>query len=326
MKFHRTCLYLLILFISAISCKKPNEKERWETVKIPQAAPLKITDISADFYSKDLGTEQFVQKYPWFQGSVSNEDFEKRRRDSAEIAIYTEAISKNNLGKLSTDLGNFFAQTTAYFPDFQAPQTFVYSSSMQSEADAILYSPMDKMLFIDLSQFMGEGNRYYAGVEKYLQKSMNPQNILPKVSQTVTAQFVPFSSDNQKFIDRIIYAGKRMILSDALLPKTSDAVKMGYTEEQLKWAQANEGNVWNFFVENDIVFSDDVRLNGRFIEEGPFSKFYTEVDNSSSPQIGIFIGWMICRSFLDKNPDTTLKEFLKMDATEIFNKSQYNPK
>ncbi|SHJ14977.1 hypothetical protein SAMN05443429_11076 [Cruoricaptor ignavus] len=326
MKFHRTCLYLLILFISAISCKKPNEKERWETVKIPQAAPLKITDISADFYSKDLGTEQFVQKYPWFQGSVSNEDFEKRRRDSAEIAIYKEAISKNNLGKLSTDLGNFFAQTTAYFPDFQTPQTFVYSSSMQSEADAILYSPMDKMLFIDLSQFMGEGNRYYAGVEKYLQKSMNPQNILPKVSQTVTAQFVPFSSDNQKFIDRIIYAGKRMILTDALLPKTSDAVKMGYTEEQLKWAQANEGNVWNFFVENDIVFSDDVRLNGRFIEEGPFSKFYTEVDNSSSPQIGIFIGWMICRSFLDKNPDTTLKEFLKMDATEIFNKSQYNPK
>lgn len=79
-------------------------------------------------------------------------------------------------------------------------------------------------------------------------------------------------------------------------------------------------------MESNLIFSDDPRLVERFISPGPFSKFYTEIDNESSPQIGIFTGWQICKSYLKQNPETKLLDFLKMDAQTIFNKSGYKPK
>ena len=173
---------------------------------------------------------------------------------------------------------------------------------------------------------MGENNPNYQGLELYFQKSMNPQNIVPKVSEVYAQFFVPRTNNHQKFIDEMIYNGKIVTLQDAFLPSFPDYLKMNYTQKQHEWAVENEVNIWNYFVENNLVFSDDLRLNERFINPGPFSKFYTEIDNDSSPQIGIFTGWQICRKFFQENPEVKLADFIKMDAQEIFNQSKYKPK
>jgi hypothetical protein len=76
---------------------------------------------------------------------------------------------------------------------------------------------------------------------------------------------------------------------------------MNYTQKQYEWATGNEANIWNYFVESNLIFGDDPRLGERFISPGPFSKFYTEIDNESSPQIGIFTGWQICKAYLKEN-------------------------
>lgn len=138
--------------------------------------------------------------------------------------------------------------------------------------------------------------------------------------------FVEANTDHQKFIDELIYNGKIMTLQDAFLPDFPDYLKMNYTQKQYDWAKENEVNIWNFFVENNLVFSDDIRLNERFIKPGPFSKFYTEIDNESSPQVGIFEGWQICRKFFQEKPEIKLLDFLKLNAQEIFNQSKYKPK
>ena len=131
------------------------------------------------------------------------------------------------------------------------------------------------------------------------------------------------NSDHLKLLDVMVYYGKLMTLQDAFLPKFPDYLKINYTPQQYEWAKANEANIWNYFVENNLVFSDDTRLAERFINPAPFSKFYTEVDNDSSPQIGIFSGWQICRKFFQENPKTDLKTFLAMNAQDIFNQSHY---
>ena len=192
--------------------------------------------------------------------------------------------------------------------------------------EPIFYHAKENMLFIDITAFMGENNPNYKGLEQYFQKSMNPKNILPKVSLILAEYFITPTGDSQKFIDHLVYYGKLMTLQDAFLPQEPDALKMNYTPEQYEWAKANEANVWNFFVENNLVFSDDQRLNERFINPAPFSKFYTEIDNESSPQIGIFSGWQICKKFYQEKPETKLADFLKMSAQEIFNQSNYKPK
>ncbi len=325
MKFFRYLLYTTILSASFTSCKKDAENLWSIEVKTPES-PVIIHDLSREFYDLNIPLEEFQEKYPWFQGTVSDEDYALRRADSAEAKIYKDAIAKIDQKKLALDLTTLFARIQHHFPEIKQPEVYLYSSALQGIMEPVFYHAGENKVFIDVSGFMGENNPNYKGLEQYWQTSMNPQNIVPKVSLALADFIVEPNLDHQKFIDELIYQGKIMTLQDAFLPDFPDALKIGYTEKQIAWAEANEVNIWNYFVENNLIFSDDLRLKERFINPGPFSKFYTEVDNESSPRIGVFTGWQIAKKFYQEKPETKIQDFLKMDSQTIFNESNYKPK
>ncbi|SFN09890.1 hypothetical protein SAMN05421594_1007 [Chryseobacterium oleae] len=325
MKIFRIIAVSSILVLALDSCKKEPENQWKVEVKEP-AEKLEVTDISKEFYNQDIPLDQFKAKFPWFQGTVSDADFSKRRADAEEIKIYKEAVGKIDEAKIQKGLQDLFAHMKYYFPQFKSPKVYLFSSALQMAQDPIFYDSKGNLLFIDITGFMGDGNAHYKGLELYFQKSMNPQNIVPKVSQIFAENIVTESPDHQKFIDKVILNGKIMMLQDAFLPDTPDYLKMNYTKKQYEWAVANESNIWNYFVESNLIFGDDPRLVERFISPGPFSKFYTEIDNESSPMIGIFTGWQICKAYFRQKPETKLQEFLKLDATKIFNEAVYKPK
>ncbi|MBK1897601.1 gliding motility lipoprotein GldB [Chryseobacterium paridis] len=324
MKIFRTIALSSILVLGLYSCKKESDNPWKVELKTP-VEKVELTDISKQFYDQNIPLDQFKAEFPWFQGTVSDQDFGKRRSDAGEIKIYKEAVSKIDQEKLQKELQELFSHIKYYFPKFKSPKVYLFSSALQMIQDPIFYDEKGNLLFIDITGFMGDKNPNYKGLELYFQKSMNPNNIVPKVSRMFAENIVPFSTDHQKFIDLLMYNGKVMILQDAFLPDTPDYLKMNYTKPQYDWAVANEGNIWNYFVESNLLFGDDHRLEERFISPGPFSKFYTEIDNESSPQIGIFTGWQIGKKYLKEKPEVKLTDFLKMDGTEIFNQSGYKP-
>ncbi|WP_172279822.1 gliding motility protein GldB [Chryseobacterium sp. LAM-KRS1] len=324
MKIFRTIALSSILVLGLYSCKKEPDNV-WKVELKEPAEKVEMTDISSQFYDQNIPLEKFKSEFPWFQGTVSDEDFGKRRADAEEIKIYREAVAKIDQKKLQKELQDLFSHIRHYFPKFKSPKVYLFSSALQMIQDPVFYDEKGNLLFIDITGFMGDKNPNYKGLELYFQKSMNPNNIVPKVSRMFAENIVPFSTDHQKFIDQLIYNGKVMILQDAFLPDTPDYLKMNYTKKQYEWAVSNEGNIWNYFVENNLLFGDDHRLEERFISPGPFSKFYTDIDNESSPQIGIYTGWQICKKYLKEKPEVKLTDFLKMDATEIFNQSGYKP-
>ncbi len=325
MKFFRYFLFVIIFSFTLLSCKKDAEN-RWQVDISDPSQKVEVKDISAEFYNLNIPLAEFQKKYEWFQGTVSDEDYAIRRADSAEAKIYKDAIAKIDIAKLNSELTDLFSHIKYYFPTFVQPQVYLFSSALQGIMEPVFYQNEKNMLFIDVSGFMGENNPRYKGLEQYYQTSMNPQNIVPKVSEIFAESFVAPQYDHQKFIDELIYNGKIQILQDAFLPNFPDYLKINYNQQQYEWALANEANIWNYFVENNLVFSDDTRLQERFIKPGPFSKFYTEIDNESSPQIGIFSGWQICRKFFDTRPEVKLTDFLQMDSQTIFNESNYKAK
>jgi len=324
MKFFKLFMLAVAVAFTITSCQK--EKENiWDIKVETPAEKVPITDISKEFFDADVPIEQFKEKYPWFQGSVKDEDFIKRKNNPEEIKLYKEAASKTDLNKLATDLTELFARIRHYFPNFKDPKVYTFSSSTQMYEEPVIYDPQQGYLFIDISGFMGEKNEYYKGIEEYFKVSMNQENILPKISEAIAFSAVSYDRNSQKFIDLMIFYGKVMMLQDAFIPQLPDHLKMNISEKQMAWNKANEQNIWDYFVENDYLFSADPRLSERFIAPGPFSKFYTEADKESSPQVGIFTGWQICRNFFDKNKETSLQEFLNMSAGDIFNQSAYKP-
>ena len=327
MKFFRYISFSAIIVFSLSACKKENDN-RWNVEIKNPVKKVQVTDLSGEFYDSKVSLEDFKKKYPWFQGSVPDEDYGERRKDSTELRIYKEAVSKINKAQLDKDLLALFSHIKNYFPKFQPPHIYLYSSVVdpQNVTDPIFIREDENMLFVDITGFMGDGNKNYKSLDLYFQKAMNPENLVPKISAFFAARLVPVETSQQKFLDQMVYQGKIQILQDAFLPNVPDYLKINYSKEQYDWATANEANIWNYFVENDLLFSADADLSERFITPGPFSKFYTEVDRESSPQIAIWTGWQICRHYLKAHPEEKLAVFLKKNATEIFNGSDYRPK
>lgn len=323
-KILSVCLLFIVSF-GIQSCNKSDEN-RWYIEVDSSKTKVQSIDISKEYYDPNTNFEEFKQKYAWFQGTVPDDIYVERRTDSLEIALYKEAISKVNVPQLENQLSDLFAHIKHYYPTFHQPKVYLYSSALGMVKEGpVVFMPDMNALFIDVSSFMGEKSKFYDGLEEYYKTSMNPENIIVKATDALISNMVPFDKNNQKFIDLMVYQGKKKVLMDAFLPKVEHRLKMNYSQKQYNWAAANEDNIWNYFVENDLVFSSDPNLVNRFITEGPFSKFYTEVDQKSSPQVGIYIGWQICNAFLAEQSDITLQDFLKMNATDLFNESKYNP-
>ena len=153
---------------------------------------------------------------------------------------------------------------------------------------------------------------------------MEPSQIVSNLASEYAKRYT-FQSQKKTLLDDMIYFGKQLYFKDKMIPFVSDEVKIGYSKEQLEFAQANEGQIWSNFIENEYLFSTDSSLPGRFIADAPFSKFYLQLDSESPGRLGRYIGWQIVRAYMNNNNDVTFLEMMKKDATEIFNKSNYKP-
>ena len=123
----------------------------------------------------------------------------------------------------------------------------------------------------------------------------------------------------------MIFYGKKLYLTDLLIPNKTDAIKIGYTTDQEEWVKSNELYMWQFFIEKQFIYNSDPTLIQRFIDPAPFSKFYLEIDNESPGEIGKWLGWQIVKSFVEKNPEIDINNLLSLPAQTMFNKSNYKP-
>ena len=325
MKFiYRLTFASLILFTA---CKK---EKSWDVDVKEQNVKLSIHDISKDFFNDSIPLTTLRQQYPFFFDAKTPDDvWEKQRKNKEELSVYTQ--SKKAFGdysQLNNVLTPMFQRYQFYFPEYKIPKVYTYSSGLQNLNYPVMFSQQSGMMFIAMDAYFGAKSKLYdsIGVERYLRANMEMDRLPSQAVDAIANDIVTFSPRNQLFVDKIIYEGKKMILQDALLSDTPDEYKMGYTPEQIEWCIANEGQIWNFFVEQNYVFSSDASLDKRFLAVSPFSKFNNEIEQESPGRIGAWIGWQIIRQYIKENPKVELKTLLEdMDGQKIFKDSKYKP-
>lgn len=326
--------YLTVLLV-VISCTHKNSKDnlnkRWKVDVSKIQASFEIHDIANDFYNLDFSLTNFRKKYPFYLSQATPDSrFERDRRDSMELNIYSEIKKKVANDKIKTELEDLFKHIKYYYPDFNIPTVYLYSSFTSDYLNPITYIPQNNYLLIATDCFLGYGNKYYdmMKIDRYIQRTMSMEYLSSKTAKEIIKgmALIPREITSQSFVSQMIYQGKILILEDAFLPGIKDCYKIGYTPDQINWARDNEFEIWNFFIENNYVFSDDISLSDRFLSLAPFSKFYTEIDSQSPGKIGCWIGWQICRKYLVENDRVSLQEFIKnTNHEQIFAKSKYKP-
>ncbi|MDH3322482.1 MAG: gliding motility lipoprotein GldB [Flavobacteriaceae bacterium] len=218
-------------------------------------------------------------------------------------------------------LSDLFKHIKYYYPNFKEPKVITILSNVDYENNVIV---ADSLLFISLDIFLGKDHEVYQEFPNYVKQNYSKEHLIVAVAEKFAVTQIPPATSNS-FISRIIQEGKKLALTQAFLPNVSPQEVMGYTEEQYLWAANSEVDMWKYFIQNEMLYSTDPQLNGRFIDEAPFSKFYLEIDKDTPGRLGAWFGWQIFNAYL-KNNKASIQESLLIQNEEIFKRSKYKPK
>ncbi|MBC8110881.1 MAG: gliding motility lipoprotein GldB [Verrucomicrobia bacterium] len=284
---------------------------------------VKVERFDKIFYeTPPADLNKIKQKFPYlFPAATPDAVLVEKMTNPLNRELYTEVQKKYaNFEKVNDDLDELFRHMKYYFPETKSPKVITLISEMDYQNKAIY---ADSLVLISLDLYLGKDHKFYEFPD-YLRQNFETSQIMPDIVSSFAVGKIPPPTD-KTLLSYMIYSGKELYLKDILLPEISDADRVGYTPEQIKWCEENEGEMWSYFIEGKLLYDSDSKLPNRFINVAPFSKFYLEIDNESPGRVGTWVGWQIVRSFM-KNNEVSLQDLLRMDAVEIFNKSKYKPK
>lgn len=318
MKIYRFAVVLCLFFLS---CDKKSKVEK-EVEEIP--VDIKVERFDKVFFeTKPQDLAKVKKQYPFFF-PAGNDDavWLQKMNDPIWKEVYEEVQKKyGNFEPVHKEFNALFQHVKYYFPKTKIPKVITVIGEMDYNAKAIY---ADSLVIVALELYLGKEHKFYE-FPNYLKQNFEEKQIMPDVVSSFSYRNIPNSPD-KNLVAQMIFEGKQLYAKDLLLPEYSDADKMGYTPEQIKWCEENEAYMWRHFIENEMLYSVDPKLTTRFIAPAPFSKFYLEIDNESPGRVGAWIGWQMVRSYMKNNSNVSLAELFKIEPKEIFEKSKYKPK
>lgn len=343
---------ILIAFIVAVfsSCANTENEPDLSKIKIQ----LQVHRFEEDFFNLDSNNTrsqlfELKRKYPDFLPLfVTNVLGLGPLNDSNELAfagskrflhlnrpVYNQAqgiFKKFNHQEQELESG--FRHLIYYYPNYKLPEIYTTVGPMDALAPMSNLEPSPNFMG---ENFIAIGLQFYLGKDfsiyndpsfisniapQYRSKRFSKEYMATDVFRLILDDLYPDSSNRLPLIERFIEKGKRQYVLKKLLPEKHDTLLIGYTADQLKWCQENERGIYNFFVQQRLLFEVDPALTQNFTTEAPYTQGMPE---TSPGNIGAFLGWQIVKSYMEKkkiSPDA----LMKIKAGTIFSESGYKPR
>ncbi len=307
---------------------------------------LQLLRFEQDFFAVDTSNidaalQQLNTKYPGFlQDFVFNILALPGQPDSAQvidegirsfIATYDpvkESANKvfGNFQAITNEVKSSLQHVKYYFPTYKLPNKLItFIGPLNSYGNIVTTDA----LAVGLQLYMGKDYRLYqseAGQQMYplyISRRFAPAYIPVSTMKNVVDDMYPDNSVGRPLIEQMIEAGKRLYLLDRLLPNTADTLKTGYSAAQLAGSYKNEAFIWSFFLQNDLLFTNEPAMIKDYMSDGP----KTAVLGDASPGfIGQFVGWQIVKKWMENNEALAMDKMMETDPKQIFNEAKYKPR
>jgi len=233
-----------------------------------------------------------------------------------------QAVNKQfpSLARQEKDITSLFRHYRYHFPEKSLPEVFFTVSGFNESVFTA-----EGIVGISLDKYLGSECEFYSLLDlpQYKIRRMNPGMIPSDVAYTWGMTEFPISPGATTLLDHMIYEGKLMYFSEAMLPRTADTLRMGFSARQLKWCAVNEAHMWNYLVEKELLFSTRQMDIVRYINDGPTTNSFPL---ESPGRTGVWLGRQIIRLYMKRNPEVTLPQLMSNDHyLEILNSSAYAP-
>jgi hypothetical protein len=333
-----TILFLLVAAVFVVSCKKNHYRVNTSSIKVT----IKIKRLEKDLFT--LNPDEVIpmvpvlkKKYDGFlqlfslvinTGDINETSFGdlllRFCSDKENNDVFALTMKKfPDIKPLEDGLQEAFSHYLYYFPQRGVPAIF---SCITGFNNSIIVG--DSLLGIGLDRYLGADCEYYPrlSIYKYIAARMTPENIVPDCLYGWGASEWDFSTlkypaDN--VLSEIIHSGKLKYFEKCMLPETSDEIIFGFTPGQMKFCRNNENQMWQYLVENNLLFSTDQFNIRKLIGEAPFTSYFTK---ESPGRAAVWLGFRIIESYMQKNPGIKMEEMIKnTDVQSILEKAKYSP-
>lgn len=345
MKFKPVQKYFFFFIVAIVSCRENT------TIKRPDVSNINIK-VDIERFDKELAalkpadviTKNTVwqKEYGAFYSDFMMDILQVADpRDSMQLQqLLGEIIQKKDfidlskavrvkyptMDKQEKELTQAFKYLKYYYPNYEVPRIITYVSGFAYQI------PIgENYIGIGLDMFLGADSEFYPALVQsiplYISKRFTPSNITPRIIETVLREDIfPSDETTRQTLQHMVYNGKILYAMDVLLEDVSDELKIGYTKEQLAWANRYESDVWKWFLQENLLYSTDYLRIQKYFSEAPFTPELGE-NNESAPKLGSYIGWMMVRKYMDRNPNFSLNDLLTNDnAQQILEESKYKGK
>ena len=313
--------FIVFLLVNLLACEGKSDKSIDLTGVEAEVDLIRFDQLFYDSPPEDLG--KLKSQFPYlFPEPNPDSIWLAKMKDEDELFLY-QAVQKEfgDFSDQKTALTDLFRYVKYYYPKFKEPKVISILSNVDYN-NKVVYA--DSLLFISLDTYLGKDHEVYQDYPNYIKQNFNQEHLTVDVAEQLALPILRPSATNS-FISRIIQEGKKLHIMSAFLPQIERSEIIGYDQDQFKWAEISESDIWKYFIQNEMLYSNDPNLSERFIHDAPFSKFFLEVDKDSPGKIGTWFGWQIVDAFMANN-DVSLQQMIVTDNEEIFKKSKYKPR
>ena len=312
----------ILIFVGLLfaNCKK--EKTLLQKIKT-QNTKTELVTFHKQFYDADEETlKQLKTKHPFLFPKTTNDQVwlsKINNPEERELFRMTDSIY-GDMAEEKEKLNLLFQHIHYYNSNFTPPTTFSLITGLDYENN-VIYA--DSLLFISLDMYLGKNAEPYASFPPYIKNNYTKKHLLVDVAKKILQKNFIYRN-GRSFLDTMLFHGKEIFLLSIVLPNYNIQELMGYEDEKYHWAVGNEAEIWSYFIRKNLLYSTDQKLNQRFIDKAPFSKFYLNSDRLTPGSLGRWIGYKIVKSFANNN-DVSLQELLALNAESLFRNSRYKP-
>lgn len=249
-------------------------------------------------------------------------------KDSLMREVYEKVLQVfPNTSSLEKTFEKSFRYYRYYFPEKEVPEIITCMTGFNV---SLLLD--EGFLGISLDRYLGSEAGYYdqLGIPHYMQRKMVPEKIPSDCFYAIGQTEFPFFSPpedsikvRKNVINQMIYEGKLLYFLRSMMPREKEEILLGFTSDQLKWCRMNEGRMWTYLIENNLLFSTDYLTINKLTRDAPFTSFFPQ---ESPGKAANWIGWQIVKDYMSSHSQVTLKELMNnYNYQEILDESGYSP-
>jgi len=323
----------VILVLASCQEKEPQYKQKLRV----KTEPFDLTfdryeDVLFNVDTANFQTElmKIQSNYRVFlSGDLNNTDAVKYLKDFAtdpySISLY------NKVKKVFPDLNDVelmvedvFAHFHHYYPEIELPKK-VFTCVTGISVDEPPVQIIDNQMVISLDWYLNQDEVYdQIGMPKYISVRTGKSTLAKDVANRLYMYYLYEWRKQGQIINEMVFYGRLCFFIEAMCPEMPDDVLLGYSKDQLLWAEKNEGQVWADMVGNKRLYDAGLDTYMMYFGDGPFTQAYS---SEAPSRLGEFFGLHIIRAFVANHDDFNLKQLMqRKDYQDIFQDSGYKPK